>query len=151
NSHVENRRIDLDGFLAQHGFRVEFSIRSKSSVVVPAFGLVGTLPIYSQPQNTANLARLLASHAAADFTVYLEHERVLICSSRGNATIEAKNSGALLRYTTVDGDPLQLKPAMEHMMRQRELDAEGFSSTDNWFAATASHEYPDAVNAVYQG
>jgi hypothetical protein len=41
NSHVQNWRIDLDGFLAQQGFRVEPAIRSESSVVIPAFGLVG--------------------------------------------------------------------------------------------------------------
>jgi len=151
NSHVQNRRIDLDGFLAQHGFRVEAAIRSGNSVVIPAFGLVGALPVYSQPQNTPRLARLLASHEAADFTVYLEGEAVQICSSRGSAVIEAKDSGKFLKYATMEGDPLQLKPVMPRMLEQRQLNAEGFASTDNWFAATATHEYADAVNAIYQG
>lgn len=151
NSHVQNRRIDLDGFLAQHGFRVESAIRSENSVVVPAFGLVGALPVYSQPQNTAKLARLLASHEAVDFIVYLEGESVQICSSRGSAVIEAKDSGEFLKYAAVDGDPLQLKPVMQRMLEQGQLNAEGFASTDNWFAATATHEYADAINAIYQG
>ena len=151
NSHVQNRRIDLDGFLARHGFRVGSAIRGENSVVIPAFGLVGALPVYSQPQNTPKLARLLASHEAADFTVYLEAERIQICSSRGSAVIEAKESGGFLKYATVDGDPLQLKAVMQRMLEQRQLDAEGFGSTDNWLAATATHEYADAVNAIYHG
>ena len=151
NSHVQNRRIDLDGFLAQHGFRMEPAIRSEKSVVIPAFGLVGALPVYSQPQNTEKLARLLASHEATDFTVYLEGEKIQIRSSRGSAVIEAKDSGGSLRYAAVDGDPLQLKPVLQRMLEQRQLDAEGYASTESWFGATATHEYSDAVNAIYQG
>ena len=151
NSHVQNRRIDLDRFLAQHGFRMEPAIRSQKSVVIPAFGLVGALPVYSQPQNTPKLARLLASHEATDFTVYLEGEKIQICSSRGSAVIEAKDSGGSLKYTAVDGDALQLKPVLQRMLEQKQLDTEEFASKENWFAATAAHEYADAVNAIYAG
>jgi hypothetical protein len=151
NSHVQNRRIDLDGFLAHHGFQVESSIRSGQSVVIPAFGLVGAVPVYSSPDNTVQLARVLASHDAADFALYLEGERVQICSSRGSAMIETSDSGRLLRYVAVDGDPLQLKLLMQRMREERQLDADGFASTETWFAATATHEYADGVNAVYRG
>jgi len=151
NSHVQNRRIDLDGFLAQHGFRVESAIRNESSVVVPAFGLVGALPVYSQAQNTPKLARVLATHDAVDFTVYLERDNVQIGSSRGSAVIEAKDSGKFLKYSAREGDPLQLKMVIQRMHDLRQFDAEGFASTDSWFAATATHEYADAVNATYQG
>ena len=151
NSHVQNRRIDLDRFLAQHGFRMEPAIRSQKSVVIPAFGLVGALPVYSQPQNTPKLARLLASHEATDFTAYLEGKQIQICSSRGSAVIEAKDSGGSLKYAAVDGDPLQMKPVLQRMLEQRQLDAEGFASIQSWFAATAAHDYADAVNAIYAG
>jgi len=151
NSHVQNRRIDLDGFLARNGFRVESSINSEKSVVIPAFGLVGALPVYSQPQNTAKLARLLASHEAADFIAYLEGETIQICSSRGSALIEGKDSGRSLKYSTSEGDPLHLKPVMLRLLELRQLDREGFASTESWFGATATHEYADAVNAIYQG
>jgi len=151
NSHVQNRRIDLDRFLAQNGFRVESSIQSEKSVVIPAFGLVGALPFYSKPQNTPKLARLIASHEAIDFTVYLEGDRIQICSSRGSAVIEAKHSGRFLKYTTMDGDPLELKPVMQRMVEHQQFNAEGFASADSWFAATATHEYANAVDAIYQG
>jgi len=151
NSHVQNRRIDLDGFLAQHGFRVESAIRNENSVVVPAFGLVGALPVYSEAQNTPKLARVLATHEAVDFTVCLERDSVQIGSSRGSAVIEAKDSGKFLKYSAGDGDPLQLKMIIQRMHDLRQFDAEGFASTGSWFAATATHEYADAVNATYQG
>lgn len=151
NSHVQNRRIDLDGFLAQNGFRIESAIRSENSVVIPAFGLVGALPVYSKPQNAPKLARLLASHEAVDFTVYLGGQRIQICSSRGLAVIEAKDHGRFLKYTTVDGDPLELKPVMQRMVEHQQFNAEGFASADSWFAATATHEYANAIDAIYQG
>ena len=108
-----------------------YSARSESSVVIPAFGLVGAVPVYTQAQNTATLARLLASHEAADFTVYLEGQRVQICSSRGSAMIEAKDSGRFLKYATVDGDPLELQPVMQRMVQHQQFNAEGFASADN--------------------
>ena len=37
------------------------------------------------------------------------------------------------------------------MLEQWQLDAEGFASKEGWFAATATHEYADAVNAIYAG
>lgn len=151
NSHVTNRRIDLDRFLVQHGFQVESSIRSEKSVVIPAFGLVGALPVYCQAQNTGRLARLLTNHEAVDFTTYLEGDSIQIVSAAGTAAITAKDSGELLRYAPVDGDPLHLKSVMRRMVEQDQLNAEGFASKSNWFAATAGHEYADAVNALYHG
>lgn len=151
NSHVQNRRIDLDGFLARNGFRVESAIRNAESVVIPAFGLVGAIPVYCQAQNTARLARLLASHEATDFAAFWDGGSVQIRSARGSAAITAKDSGRLLKYAPEDGDPLQLNAAMQSMVEHGQLDAGGFGSTSNWFAATTEHEYPNAVNAVYEG
>jgi hypothetical protein len=59
NSHVQNRLIDLDGFLAQHGFRMEPRLREKS-VVIPHSVWWGVACVF-RPQNTPKLARLLAS------------------------------------------------------------------------------------------
>jgi hypothetical protein len=37
------------------------------------------------------------------------------------------------------------------MVQLQQFNAEGFASADNWFAATATHAYANAVSAIYQG
>jgi hypothetical protein len=151
NSHVPNRRVNLDQFLVSQGFRMDSSIRDEKSVVIPAFGLVGTIPVYCRPQSTSRLARIFTGLQEIDFTTYLDQEIVRIVSARGRAGIAAKDSGGRLKYTPLDGDPLELTPIIQRMCQLGQLDAEGYASADDWFRATAEHEYPDAVNALYRG
>ncbi len=151
NSHVQNRRVNLDTFLAKNGFRVESSITDDRSVVIPAFGLVGAMPVYCQPQTTARLAEVLTGQEGVDFTTFLEGKAVRILSERGTASILASDSGKRLKYAPVQGDPLELQAIVERLAQRQRLDAAGFASPDDWFDAAAEHEYADAVNAIYQG
>jgi hypothetical protein len=152
NSHVDtNRRLDLDGFLAKHGFRVESSIKSESSVVVPRFGLVGAMALYFEPQNTETLAELLTGLEGVDFTTYQEDGTVRVVSRVGKASISSPDEGRRLRYQALSGDPLQLKPILERLARQGLLGADGHATSEAWFEATAEHEYADPVNALYFG
>lgn len=151
NSHVTNRRVDLDGFLAQHGFRVESSIKNERSVVVPGFGLVGAMALYFQPEQTRRLAELLPQLEGVDFATYLENGLVQVVSAKGKACISARQEDGKLRYQALQGDPLSLSPILEKMARLGILDADGYAASEVWFEATAEHEYADAVNALYLG
>ena len=151
NSHVQNRRMDLENFLSRHGFNLEPSIRNERSVVYPGFGLVGALPLYCQPQSAEKLANALSGLEGVDFSVYLDHGGVRIASSNGTASIRAIDSGKRLKYILDEGDPLLLKSVIDRMSKQNQFDSEGFASCESWFEATAEHEYADAVNTIYRG
>jgi Type I phosphodiesterase / nucleotide pyrophosphatase len=151
NSQVTNRRVNLEGFLSQHGFRVESAIKDEKSVVVPGFGLVGAMAIYSQAQNTERLAELLPQMEGVDFATYVDRGAVRVVSATGSASIVAVEGGKRLKYQALQADPLALKPILETMSQRRMLDAEGYATSDAWFDLTAEHEYADAVNALYLG
>lgn len=151
NSHVTNHRVDLDGYLAQYGFRIDSAIQDKWSVAIPKFGLVGAMPVYSQSQNTRRLSQILADSEAVDFVAYLDDGKVRLLSSRGEALIRISGEGNQLRYEALNGDPLDLKPIVEQMTQRGVIDSDGYASRENWFSFTAEHEYADAVNALYSG
>jgi len=151
NSHVTNHRVDLDGYLAQFGFRIESSIRDEWSVAIPKFGLVGAMPVYSQSQNTKRLSQVLADSEAVDFVAYLDDGKVRLLSSKGEALIRATGEGNRLRYEVLKGDPLDLKPIVEQMTQRGVIESDGYASRENWFSYTAEHEYADALNALYSG
>jgi Type I phosphodiesterase / nucleotide pyrophosphatase len=151
NSQVTNRRVNLEGFLSRHGFRLESAIKDEKSVVAPGFGLVGAMAMYFQPQSTERLAELLPQMEGVDFTTYLDGETVRVVSATGSASIVAVEGGKRLKYQALRGDPLALKPILETMSQRQVLDAEGYATSDAWFDQTAEHEYADAVNALYLG
>ncbi len=151
NSHVQNRRMDLENFLRKRGFNLESSIRNERSVVYPGFGLVGALPLYCQPQSVEKLAKSLSWLEGVDFSVYLDHGVVRIVSSSGTARIRATDDRKRLKYILDEGDPLLLKSVIDRMLKQNQFDSEGFASFESWFEATAEHEYADAVNTLYRG
>ncbi len=151
NSHVQNHRIDIDSLLAARGFHVGSSVQDSRSVVIPAFGLVGAMPVYCQTQSVAQLAAAFVEIEGVDFVTYLDREVVQILAARGSARISATEFGKRLRYSPSDGDPLKLNSVVEQMGELGRLDAAGFAFSEDWFNATAEHEYADAVNAIYRG
>ncbi|MFN8006625.1 MAG: hypothetical protein U0V70_06340 [Terriglobia bacterium] len=151
NSHVTNHRIDLDAYLAPYGFRIESSIRDEWSVAIPKFGLVGAMPVYTQPTTVGKLVPILVKVEGIDFVAYLARGEVRLVSAKGEALIHAEEGGKRLRYEALQGDPLELKPILERMSREQILDSDGFATPDQWFSYTAEHEYADAINALYLG
>jgi len=46
---------------------------------------------------------------------------------------------------------LNLASIQEQLVHGGQVDSQGFVKSDAWFNATAEHEFPDAVNAIYRG
>ena len=119
----KNRRVHLRSTLQRRGLQV----------VIPAFGLCSYVAIYCDEQVVPDVARTTAEVEGVDFAVYKDGEAAVVESERGRARIEN------LRYVVETGDPLELG---------------GFgheSKTDKeWFEATASHTYPDAVPNIHK-
>ena len=151
NSQVPSQRLDVEHFLAEAGFQVESSLRSERSVVIPGFGLVGVLAVYCLPKNTPRLAQLFSQREGVDFCAFLDQGGVQITSARGSARILADAAGDRLKYERVKGDPLELSLFWEQLLREKQVDSHGFVQADVWFNATAEHEFPDAINAIFQG
>lgn len=151
NSQIQSVRIDVEKFLAERGFQVESSIKSEKSVVIPGFGLVGVMAVYCKPESTLRLAQVLSRCEGVDFSSFLDQGAAQIISAKGSGRILADTSGQNLKYETIDGDPLELVPLQQQLVQGGYADSQGFVKADVWFKATAEHEFPDAVNAIYRG
>jgi len=151
NSQVPSRRLDVEHFLAEAGFQVESSLRSQRSVAIPGFGLVGVMAVYCATDNIPRLARLFSRCEGVDFCAFLEQGAVRISSDRGTARILADASGHRLKYERVDGDPLELALICDQLLREAQVDSQGFVQADVWFKSTVEHQFPDAINAIFRG
>ncbi|MFN2597150.1 MAG: hypothetical protein ABR563_08190 [Pyrinomonadaceae bacterium] len=169
----ENRRINLQTQLRAEGFTLTdhfgapdaragapnsgngaSSARAskRRSVAVPAFGLCGYAAIYCADETEpARVADALAPLEGVDFSIYRDHEDVIVKGARGAARIRRRedNGGVSFAYEPADGDPLELSSIKDVLGGARELDASGFASDRAWLARTAGHTYPDALANLY--
>ncbi|MGH9907575.1 MAG: hypothetical protein ACRD8U_18550, partial [Pyrinomonadaceae bacterium] len=59
------------------------------------------------------------------------------------------NGQTSYRYTTTEGDPLQLESVRQLLKQSGKLDHAGFALDDDWFALTANHIYPDPLANLF--
>lgn len=146
--------VPLRAFLAERGWRLTDSLRQPRDVVVPAYGLVGFLAAYSQPNTVAELARTLAEMEGVDLAVWASDGSVVIESRRGRARLDWSRSfgtdARQFRYRPESGDPLELAPLLAELARTGKVSADGYIADADLFAATARHRYPDSAYRLWQ-
>ena len=127
----KNKRVHLRSALQRRGFRV----------VIPAFGLCSYVALYCDEQVVPEVARAVVEVEGVDFAIYKDRESVVVESERGQARIEQEPGN--FRYIVETGDPLALGRGVGESKADTKADKE-------WFEATASHKYPDAVPNIYK-
>ena len=135
--------IDLENHLARHGFRLTTSLTKDGDVVVPRFGLVGDVCLYTDEENRAPLAEALTSLKGVDFALYEKGGESFVVSARGKAKIGRR--GDRYSYQMIDGDPLGLAQALKKLDDYENLDADGFADDDLWLDAMEGNAYPDIL------
>jgi hypothetical protein len=148
------KNVKLNDALAQAGFVTERTIKDEHSVVLPKHGLVGSSMMFTQPQNRARVAEVVAATEGVDFAVYQPEENTIeLISRRGRARI--LRNGERFKYEDLGGDPLKLATIIESMKAIGKvggvIDSEGFASADDWFAATLNHSYVDPLRRLFDG
>jgi hypothetical protein len=135
--------IDLESHLGRHGFRLATALTKEGDVVVPRFGLVGDVCLYTDKENRAPLAEALKSLEGVDFALYEKGGESFVVSARGKAKIGRLDDR--YRYQPIEGDPLGLAEALKELDDYENLDADGFADDDLWFRALEGHDYPDIL------
>lgn len=157
----ENRRVHLQTHLRRCGYEVADSLREHEmkdkgrSVAAPAFGLCGYAALYCADEtDTSVVADALTSLEGVDFTIHRESSAstVMIRGERSTARIHRHENGhgAMYRYEQINGDPLRLASIADDISKNEQLDERGFASDATWYARTANHIYPDALQNLYQ-
>lgn len=96
-----SRRFDLEGPLERAGYRLADRIESRADVVVPAYGLIGSIQLYTACGEQEGVARAIVSADGADFAVWLDGGRVAAVDAAGT------------------DDPLDRPPALYPELRRR--------------------------------
>ncbi|MDX1623796.1 MAG: alkaline phosphatase family protein [Gemmatimonadota bacterium] len=80
------KRFDLQGSLERGGFHLADTLGEARDVVAPAYGLIGSIHLYTRCGVEAEVARAVVSEAGADFAVWREGDRVVAVDASGSAT-----------------------------------------------------------------
>ncbi len=153
NAGQDMKRVDLAGTLERAGFRAEGRLRNERSVVIPEFGLVGAVVLYTEPGQEAAVAAALQAAKGVDVVAYREEDTVRVVGPLGNARVErrALPDGVAFRYRADQGDPLQLREIIEQLEYAGRVSADGYIQEEDWLHATAMHEYPDPLRRLWSG
>ncbi len=100
-SDEETRRFDLESALERGGYRLADRLDSPADVVVPAYGLIGSIQVYTACGEEEGVARAIVAQEGADFAVWLADDEVKAVDRRGAA------------------DPLDRSPQLYPELRRR--------------------------------
>lgn len=79
-----SRRFDLEGALERSGYRLADRIEDRGDVVVPAYGLIGSIQLYTACGEEAGVARAVVAGEGADFAAWLEGEETVAIDPAGS-------------------------------------------------------------------
>ncbi|HEX9108718.1 MAG TPA: hypothetical protein VF832_15845 [Longimicrobiales bacterium] len=148
NDFVPSHRIALDVELRRAGFSPADRLRRPGDVVIPRFGLVGSVAVYAATADRARLAQALARATGVEFAIWDSAGAVMVQSAGGRARVQADAAGARYRYTPEAGDPLRLAAALERLRAAGELDEAGFAPDTAWLRETLGTPWEDSLRRL---
>lgn len=135
-----SENIHIDEVLKKAGFKPAKRLDEPSDVVLEMNGLVTYAAVWtSQPQS---VAAALLKHPAIDMTMFMLGSDVVVRTPEGESTISCRDGK--LAYTVGSHDVLGYGIVLDALKASGKLDADGYATRADWFAATADHHYPDA-------
>jgi hypothetical protein len=143
HTYTPAKRIGLEEHLQSKGWRVAESLQGPKDVVDVRFGLVTYVALFTH--SPAAVAESTVGCEGVQLASYAVKDTVVVLGPGGERAVVARK-GDRYRYEATAGDPLKLAPVLAKL----KADAEGYYSNDDLFAATATHEYPVALQRVWR-
>jgi hypothetical protein len=152
NDFVLTHRVPLEAAVRAAGFKETQKINAPDDVVLPRFGLVGSAFLYSSPHAEPRLAQALRGVDGVDLVLFEDQlNRIHVWNATGRAIIESDSARSWYRYTAVEGDPLQLSPALAAMQTAGIADAMGAAPDSAWLQASKQTPYIDSLRRITIG
>ncbi len=156
NNHAGvGRRVEIQTFLKNAGYRITNSIVNPKDVVLPTTGIESWVEIHNSTAQTETLLRLLPQLKGVDILTARfpdQTNRFIVMNSKGERAIIGWNpAGNSFRYSTERGDPINYLPVVEALSQKHRLDADGFATADDWMAETLTNRYPLALERIVRG
>ncbi len=143
HSYTPSRRIPLEAYLQDRGWRLTDRLRGPRDVAYVRFGLVtfASFATNSAPQ----LAADLIAAEGVELASYVRGSDVVVLAPGGQQAVIRQRDGRYA-YEPLAGDPLQLAPILTRLTP----DADGYYDADALLAATAKHVYPAPLQRVWR-
>jgi len=159
NTETPSRAVAVEAFLAKRGWQTRESVKGPRDVAIPSYGLVAFAAIYCRPEAIETIAEELRGIEGADVIVSRNPDgndhgwadlKATIRAAASPATAELVWSpdGRRYRYAARNGDPLGLVPVFNLLRAAGRLDADGFASDADLFAATSLSAFPDSAARI---
>ena len=146
NDLVPAQKVQFEKALAEAGLRKGDSLGPKHDLVIPAFGLINFMPVYTAEKLKAKVAETFANVEGVDFAVYTAPDGFpMILAGPGRARVYYDGAFERFKYVAEHGDPLKLRGVLNTLKERGRLDKNGFASDRDWFDLTVEHEYPDPL------
>ncbi|HEY7473216.1 MAG TPA: alkaline phosphatase family protein [Gemmatimonadota bacterium] len=78
-----SRRFDLDRALERAGYRLADRIETAADVVAPAYGLIGSIQVYTTCGEEEGVARAIVAEQGADFAAWLDDDGLRVVDDTG--------------------------------------------------------------------
>ena len=91
-SDAPSQIFDLDRALENGGFNLKDRIESSKDVVAPAYGLVGSIQLYTWCGSEEAVARAVTKQPGADFAIWLDGDAMRAVDTGGDARLQDRPS-----------------------------------------------------------
>ena len=149
NNHLINERVDLADALVKVGFKDASKLTNPKDFVLLRNGFVSAAAIYTYPESSEAIAKVLSSVEGVDFSVYLSGQSIIVEGQAGVARISRRDNH--YRYAAITGDPLKLAEITLLLEQKSKSDSHGFAQAIDWWEATKHHTYPDPLKRIWEG
>ncbi|HEX5036266.1 MAG TPA: alkaline phosphatase family protein [bacterium] len=141
--------------LGKEGLKFAKNLKKPNGVVAIQWGNISGASFYARPENVPEVALVLAHTPGIDLVAYRKDGEIEVMSGERarlqTARVTCDSERRRCRYLPLDGDPLDYRTVMEDLKSKGRMDARGFASSDDWFAATQERFYPDALYRLHDG
>jgi len=155
------KRVDVSDPIEDAGFEVRDNLIGENSVVIPKFGLVAYVGIFSNKSVVKKVAKIASISEGVDITTYQNLNDVKKFTVYKNAgsqePVESEISlritpeKMLIRYEPVSGDALEYMKIVQKLRAKFPKIEDNYFPEKNWFEQTYDHKYPDALLRIIQG
>lgn len=139
-------RVDIKRIIRECGYHPSATLKHDLDVVPDVDGLVNYAGLHTRTPGP--LAAKLATRPETQVVAYFKDEAVSVLDEHGVAIVDHRDGK--YRYRALTRDVLKLVPAVERMAHSGKTDADGFISAEDWLAATADLEFPDAPYRLWR-
>jgi hypothetical protein len=155
------KQTDITDALVKAGFKIKDKLAGKNVLVVPKFGLVGYVGVFSQKSDVNKAATTVSVHKGVDITTYQKPDDLktfVVLKNNGTEvptvseiTVFENQNERMIKYTPISGDALYYSEILNLLRRQNPSVENDFFSEKAWFEASIDHQYPDALTRIVRG